>query len=118
MNPCFRVLHLTYIKDQASNHHPPLPSESPLMLTLHFDCDRQTLTDFITQRPKSIRYRLRELRELEPRNLFSLFSEDGPGRRRLRVPGGVPADVPERRDHVQERLRVLQRRRLKKSMDS
>ena len=47
------------------------------------------------------------------RNLFSLFSEDGPGRRRLRVPGGVPADVPERRDHVQERLRILQRRRLK-----
>ena len=59
-------------------------------------------------------YRLRECDEdFAPRNLFSLFSEDGPGRRRLRVPGGVPADVPERRDHVQERLRILQRRRLK-----
>ena len=45
------------------------------------------------------------------------FSEDGPERRRLRVPGGVPADVPERRDHVQERLRILQRRRLKMMRD-
>ena len=47
----------------------------------------------------------------------SPFSEDGPERRRLRVPGGVPADVPERRDHVQERLRILQRRRLKMMRD-
>lgn len=65
------------------------------MLTLHFAFGRdKPCPDFIIPR-------------------LSPFSEDGPERRRPRVPRGVPADVPERRDHVQERLRLLQRRRLK-----
>ena len=61
----------------------------------------------------------KEVNLTQPCFIFlSLFSEDGPERRRLRVPGGVPADVPERRDHVQERLRILQRRRLKMTRDT